>query len=68
MSRLFCSPSLTLLQPPAEPSRKLPTATVDLLKLLSAFAREQPAELLARLLRDEARRVLRWAPRGDHAA
>lgn len=57
------SPSLTLLQPPSEPVRRLPVATMSLLKLLSAFAREHPADLLARLLRDEAKRVLRWTPR-----
>ncbi|RWK61818.1 MAG: hypothetical protein EOR85_12875 [Mesorhizobium sp.] len=63
------SPSLTLLPPPAEPVRGLPAATLRMLKLLSAFSREHPADLLARLLRDEAKRVLRWAPRkgGDNA-
>lgn len=70
MTAVRCSSSLTLLPPPVEPVRRLPASTLQLLKLLSAFAREQPAELLARLLRDEARRVLRWAPRrdGGHAA
>ncbi|RWK94511.1 MAG: hypothetical protein E5X86_26640 [Mesorhizobium sp.] len=64
-----CSPSLTLLPPPPEPVRRLPRKTLRLLKLLSAFSREHPADLLARLLRDEAKRVLRWAPRkgGDNA-
>ncbi|MER8556108.1 hypothetical protein NKH37_28810 [Mesorhizobium sp. M1217] len=59
MTALRCSPSLTLLPPPAEPVRRLPPKTLRLLKLLSAFAREHPADLLARLLRDEARRMLR---------
>lgn len=69
MTALRCSPSLTFLQPPPEPARKLSPRTLRLLKLLSAFARETPAELLARLLRDEAKRVLRWAPRkGDRHA
>ncbi|RWL21952.1 MAG: hypothetical protein EOR57_05820 [Mesorhizobium sp.] len=66
-----CSPSLTLLQPPPErrSPHRLPPKTMRMLKLLSAFARETPADLLARLLRDEAKRVLRWAPRkgGDNA-
>ncbi|MCF6112344.1 hypothetical protein [Mesorhizobium muleiense] len=64
-----CSPSLTLLPPPAEPVRRLPPKTLRMLQLLSAFSREHPAELLARLRRDEAKRVLRWAPRkgGDNA-
>ncbi|MER9662312.1 hypothetical protein [Mesorhizobium sp. M0159] len=66
MTAVRCSPSLTLLPPPAEPIRQLPAPTQRMLKLLSAFAREHPADLLARLLRDEAKRVLRWAPRkGD---
>ncbi|TPK15196.1 hypothetical protein FJ872_19565 [Mesorhizobium sp. B2-5-9] len=60
--KVVCSQSLTLLPPPAEPARKLPVKTMRLLKLLSTFAREHPADCLARLLRDEARRVLRLAP------
>lgn len=66
MTAVRVSPSLTLLPPPAEPARGLPAATLRTLKLLSAFSREHPADLLARLLNDEAKRVLRWAPRkGD---
>ncbi|WP_376704717.1 hypothetical protein RQ479_08200 [Mesorhizobium sp. ISC25] len=68
MTALRCSPSLTLLPPPAEPVRRLPPKTLRLLKLLSAFSREYPADLLARLLRDEAKRVLRWGPRGGGSA
>lgn len=64
MTRVVCSPSLTLLQPPPE-ARRVPPSTMQLLKLLSAFAREHPAQLLERLLRDEAKRVLRWAPRRE---
>ncbi|MER8478405.1 hypothetical protein [Mesorhizobium sp. M1163] len=59
MTAVRCSPSLTLLQPPAEPVRQLPAPTLRMLKLLAAFACEHPADLLARLLRDEARRTLR---------
>ncbi|TPL30205.1 hypothetical protein [Mesorhizobium sp. B2-4-7] len=62
MTAVRCSLSLTLLQPPAEPSRKLPAQTMLLLKLLSAYAGRHPVDLLSRLLRNEAKRVLRWSP------
>ncbi|RWD71623.1 hypothetical protein [Mesorhizobium sp.] len=58
MNRLVCSPSLTLLQPPPDDRRRLGADIVRLLKLLSIFSREHPADLCARLLREEARRVL----------
>ncbi|TPN16211.1 hypothetical protein FJ973_05840 [Mesorhizobium sp. B2-1-3] len=65
MTAVHCSPSLTLLPPPSEPARKLPSKSVHLLKLLSAFSNQSPVDFLARLLRDEARRVLRLPRLGD---
>jgi len=58
MIRVVCSPSLTFLQPPAYDMRRLDAGSKRLLKLLSIFSREHPADLCARLLRAEARRVL----------
>jgi hypothetical protein len=59
MKRLVCSPSLTFLQPPADTRRRLGEDGVSLLKLISSFAGEHPVDLVARLLREEARRMLR---------
>lgn len=62
MTRVICSPSLTFLQPPADDRRRLGGDSVRLLKLLSAFAGEHPIDFCARLLREEARRVLNLPP------
>lgn len=65
MTHVRCSSSLTLLPPPADDAPRLGAESRRLLRLLSIFCREHPAELCARLLRDEARRVLRLPPSTD---
>ena len=67
MTSVRCSPSLTFLQPPADEAPRLGAESRRLLKLLSIFCREHPAELCARLFREEARRVLRLPCQGRAA-